>query len=388
MDENYRGFFRNFVSYPKNPEENTSSQNSKIPPKYQYFSYPPNYQHNPYPPNYPYNSYPPNYPYNPYPPNYPSNPHATSMPFISPTENEPATPTFVPDTQLSDRESPIEVINLKNVDSSAGGRKKWSTWRKIEDEVLARSFVTITDDPIIGNDQKAEAFWGRVASYYNDNHPAGTPNKSASVIRSHWHNTIQKKVYRFNANYNSIYSAYRSGHSDEDILRLAYEKYRAENNAIAFNLEHVWRIVKDRPMFTPQSVDHHVSTKKARTSESGASNTSSNQDASLHVDLIEEENRPMGQKAAKRKEKGKTRSDMECMTTNLDNMFAKFTEYTSMKKVEVEMKQKQLEVEEMKAKDAMTKVQLKKYAILSKDTSQMTYEQLIIHERLCQEIRG
>ncbi|XP_073041683.1 uncharacterized protein [Primulina eburnea] len=387
MDENNREFFRNFVSYSKNPEENTSSQNSEIPPKNPYFPYPPNYPHNPYLPSYPYNPYPPNYPYNPYPPHYPSNPHATSMPFISPTENESATSTFVPETQLSDRESPIEVVNLENVDSGAEGRKKRSTWRKVEDEVLARSFVTISDDPIIGNDQKAEAFWGRVASYYNDNRPAGTPNRSTSVIRSHWHNTIQKKVYRFNANYNSIYSAYRSGHSDEDILRLAYEKYREENNGIAFNLEHVWRIVKDRPMFTPQSVDHLVSTKKARTSESGASNTSSNQDASLHVDL-EEENRPMGQKVAKRKGKGKRRSDMECMTTNLDNMFAKFTEYTSMKKVEVEMKQKQLEVEEMKAKAAMTKVQLKEYAILSKDTSQMTYEQLIIHNRLCQEITG
>ncbi|XP_075515926.1 glutathione S-transferase T3-like [Primulina tabacum] len=281
------------------------------------------------------------------------------MPFISQTENEPVTPTFVPETQLSDRESPIEVVNLENVDSGVEGRKKRSTWRKVEDEILARSFVTISDDPIIGNDQKAEAFWGRVASYYNDNRPAAQYRTKKS-----------------------------SCHGDEDILRLAYEKYREENNDIAFNLEHVWRIVKDRPMFTPQSVDHLVSTKKARTSESGASNTSSNQDSSLHVDLNEEENRPMGQKAAKRKGKCKTRSDMECMTTNLDNMFAKFTEYTSMKKVEVEMKQKQLEVEEMKAKVAMAKVQLKEYSILSKDTSQMTYEQLIIHERLCQEIRG
>ncbi|XP_073304615.1 glutathione S-transferase T3-like [Primulina huaijiensis] len=198
--------------------------------------------------------------------------------------------------------------------------EKRSTWKKVEDEVLARSFVTITDDPIIGNDQKAEAFWRCVASYYNDNRPAGTPNRSASVIRSHWHNTIQKKLYRFNANYNSIYSAYHSGHNDENILRLVYEKYREENNGITFNLEHVWRIVKDRPMFTPQPVDHLVCTKKARTSESGASN------------MNKEENRPMGQKAAKKNGKGKTRSDMECMITNLDNMFAKFTEYTSMKK--------------------------------------------------------
>ncbi|XP_075473349.1 uncharacterized protein LOC142504356 [Primulina tabacum] len=280
------------------------------------------------------------------------------MLFTSPTENEPPTPTFVPETQLSDREFPIEVANMENVDSGAEGRKKRSTWRKVEDDVLARSFVTISDDPIIGNDQKAEAFWGRVASYYNEN-----PSRS-------------------------IYSAYHSGHSDEDILWLAYEKYREENNGIAFNLEHVWRIAKDRPMFTPQSVDHLVGTKKARTSESGVSNISSNQDASLYVDINEEENRPMGLKAAKRKGKGKTKSDIECMTTNLDNMFAKFTKYKSIKKAEVEMKQKQLEVEEMKAKAAIAKVQLKEYAILSKDTSQMTYGQFIIHERLCQEIRG
>ncbi|XP_073056994.1 glutathione S-transferase T3-like [Primulina eburnea] len=370
------------------PEENTSSQNSQIPPNYPYFPYPPNYPHNPYPPNYPYGQYPPNYPYNPYPPNYSSNPCATGMPFTSPTENEPFTPTFVPETQLSDRESPIELPNLDKADSGTAGRRKRSTWSKVEDEVLARSFVTISDDPIVGNDQKADAFWGRVASYYNKNRTPGTPSRIASVIRSHRHNTIQKKVYRFNANYNSVYSAYRSGHSDEDILRLAYEKYREKNNGVAFNLEHAWRIVKDRPMFTPQSVDHHVSTKKARTSESGASNTSSNQDASLHVVLNEEETRPMGHKAAKRKGKGKMKSDIEGMTINLDKMFAKFTEYTSVKKVEVEMKQKQLEVDEMKAKAALAKVELKEYAILSKDTSQMTEAQLSLHEHLCEKIRA
>ncbi|XP_042404778.1 uncharacterized protein LOC121994976 [Zingiber officinale] len=160
------------------------------------------------------------------------------MPFTSPTENEPFSPTFVPETQLSDRESPIELVNLEKVDSDIASRRKRSTWSKVEDEVLARSFVTISDDPIIGNDQNVDAFWGRIASYYNENRPPGTPSRIASVIRSHWHNTIQKKVYRFNVNYNSVYSVYRSDHSDEDILRLAYEKYREENNGIAFNLEH------------------------------------------------------------------------------------------------------------------------------------------------------
>ncbi|XP_073304549.1 glutathione S-transferase T3-like [Primulina huaijiensis] len=258
-----------------------------------------------------------------------STPHSNVMPFTFPMSNGPATPTFVPETQLSDRESPIAVVNLEKTVSNAEGSRKRSNLTKIEDEVLARSFVTISDDPIIGNDQKADAFWVRVASYYNENRPPGSNTRSANVIRSHWHNTIQKKVYRFNANYNSVYSSYQSGHSDEDILRFAYEKYRSENNGVAFNLEHVWRIVKDRPMFTPQSADHYVATKKTKTSESGASNTSSNQEVS--IDLDDEDTRPMGQKAAKRKGKDRVKSTIEDLTVNYNNIFAKFTEYTSVK---------------------------------------------------------
>ncbi|XP_073119766.1 glutathione S-transferase T3-like [Henckelia pumila] len=240
---------------------------------------------------------------------------------------------------------------------------KRSSWTKVEDEVLARSFVTISDDPIIGNDQNTNAFWGRVASYYNENRPPGSNTRSANVIR------------------------------DEDILRFAYEKYRDENNDIAFNLEHVWRIVKDRPMFTPQSADHFVATKKKRTSESGSSNTSSNQDVSVYLD--DEDTRPMGQKVAKKKGKDKVKSTMKDMTVNYNNIFAKFTEYTNVKKLEVGLKQKQLKVEEIKAKVVLSKsevknrrLKLKVYEILNKDTSKMKKEQLIAYECLFQDIRS
>ncbi|XP_073291075.1 uncharacterized protein [Primulina huaijiensis] len=314
-----------------------------------------------------------------------STPHTNVMPFTSPMSNEAVTPTFVLETQLSDRESAIEVVNLEKAVSNAEGLRKRSSWTKIEVEVLARSFVTICDDPIIGNDQKANAFWGRVASYYNVNRPSGSNTRSANVIWSHWHNTIQKKVYRFNSNYNSVYISYRSGHCDEDILRFAYEKYRSKNNGVAFNLEHVWRIVKDRPMFTPQSTDHYVATKKTKTLESGASNTSSNQEVS--IDLDDEDTRPMERKATKKKGKDRVKSTIEDLAVNYSNIFAKFTEYTSVKKSEVDLKQKQLEVEEIKAKAALSRseaknrrLKLKEYEILNKDISQMTEELLIIHE--------
>ncbi|XP_075473365.1 uncharacterized protein LOC142504374 [Primulina tabacum] len=159
----------------------------------------------------------------------------------------------------------------------------------------------MSDDPIIDNDQKMNDFWSRVASYYNDNHPVGSCRRALNVIRSHWHNTVQKK-------------------------------YHDKNNGVTFNLEHVWRIMKTRPMFAPQSDDHLVGTKKARVSESGASNTSSNKDVSVDLDINEEEIRPIGQKAAKRKGKNKAKSSMEEMKTRHDSMFESFAQYTDIKK--------------------------------------------------------
>ncbi|XP_042401310.1 uncharacterized protein LOC121991366 [Zingiber officinale] len=287
-------------------------------------------------------------------------PHTTGISFTPSMSNEPATPTFIPETQLSDRESPIEVVNLEKVVSNAEGTRKRSSWTKVEDEVLARSFVTISDDPIIDNDQKADVFWGWVASYYNENLPLGSNTKSANVIR---------------------------------YIEVCVRKISIRNNGVAFNLKYVWRIVKDRPMFTPQSADHFVATKKTRTSKSGASNTSSNQDVSINLDY--EDTHPIGQKTAKRKGKDKVKSTMEDLTVNYNNIITKFTKYTSMKKSEVDLKQKQFEVEEIKAKAALSKseaknrrLKLKEYEILNKDTSQMTKEQLIIHECICKDIRS
>ncbi|XP_073049634.1 uncharacterized protein [Primulina eburnea] len=251
-----------------------------------------------------------------------------------PIENEPPTPTFVPETQLSDRETRVDLENVQNADVDVEGTKKRIIWKKEEDELLARSYVTMSDDPVIGNDQKGNDFWRHVADYYNDNRPAGS-------------------------------------------------SLRALN-----------RIMKTRPLFAPQSDDHLVGTKKARITESGASNTSSNKDASIDLDINEEEIRPIGQKAAKRKGKNKAKSSMEDLTTRYDSMFECFTQYTDIKKSESEWKQKELAIEEMKAKAALNKSEakkskylLKEYEILSKDTSQMTPEQLIVHEHLCDQIR-
>ncbi|KZV56797.1 Myb family protein-like protein [Dorcoceras hygrometricum] len=146
MDENNRRFFRNFISSTQTPEENVSSQNSQIPPNLQYpeFSsstpYLPQVQPYPFVPMYPRAPYP-------MPPsNYwqnTNNPYLTPstyygyhnpQPNDSPMEKEPATPTSVLETQLSERETPIDLEHLDKVDVGGEGKKKLSNWSKTEDE--------------------------------------------------------------------------------------------------------------------------------------------------------------------------------------------------------------------------------------------------------------
>ncbi|KAL8492627.1 hypothetical protein ACS0TY_023997 [Phlomoides rotata] len=97
---------------------------------------------------------------------------------------------------------------------------------------------------------------------------------------------------------------------------MALQKYQEENR-VAFNLQHVWEIVKDRPAFRPQSDDPYFGMKKVRTSESEASNTSSTQEIGVDFDL-NDETRPIGQKAAKRKAKAKTTVDDDGQDGNND----------------------------------------------------------------------
>ncbi|XP_042472420.1 uncharacterized protein LOC122055094 [Zingiber officinale] len=60
---------------------------------------------------------------------------------------------------------------------------------------------------------------------------------------------------------------------------------------------------------------------------------------------------------------------MEDLTLNYNNIFAKFTECTSVKKSEVDLKQKQFEVEEIKAKATLSKSKAKNRSSSSSSSS-------------------
>ncbi|XP_042446387.1 glutathione S-transferase T3-like [Zingiber officinale] len=223
---------------------------------------------------------------------------ATIDPSIS--DKESLMPSSVPATQVPPHSSQEErEVELEENES------KRRFWSPDEDVVLAKSWATISTDAIIGNDQKDQAFWKRIADYYNKHRPTGSMMRSYQRLKSHYYR-FALMVNEFSATYNNFYTHRQSGWSDENVLENALNMWKANNNNKDFKYMHVWRVLKDYEKYTPQSVAHY-SNKKARTSESGGNTSTSNPDTSVDLDDSEIRIRLIEQKAAKRKDKSKAR---------------------------------------------------------------------------------
>ncbi|XP_073119536.1 uncharacterized protein [Henckelia pumila] len=240
---------------------------------------------------------------------------------------EPATPSSIPGSQFPTFSTQLGLDNIV-FDKEHEMDGKRAPWSVDEDKLFARSWVTISTDPIIGNDQKDHAFWKRITNYYNKHRATGSKERD-------WKKT--------------------------------------NHNSKPFKYEHVWRILREYEKYAPQ---HRHANKKARTSESEGHTTSSNSDTSVDVDDCEVRLRPIRQKAAKRKGKMKA-VNAEKWEEKMDFRWQKLEEL-HIEKIE-------LQKNEVATREAETLH--KDYEILMKDTNDMTPEQLNIHLKICAKFK-
>ncbi|XP_074562791.1 glutathione S-transferase T3-like [Curcuma longa] len=246
---------------------------------------------------------------------------------------------------------------------SDGDHTKRTMWTIANDKLLAAAYTIMSEDPVVGNGQKNDSFWKRVVTYYNTNREKGGKKRTADKAKSHWA-AVKKIVNRYNGIYNKWYNDRPSGWSDEDLMVRAHEEYKSTFKS-TFQYEHVWRIVKDSPMYAPQSSGQRA-TKKARTSESSGAHTDSfNPNTTIDADDREVRSRPMGQKAAKRKGKEKM-SLIDELSQAVQQSVAHLEEYNNSKKVD------QL---------------IQAHQLLVMDTRGMTDEQLQNHLAICEQLK-
>ncbi|XP_030502551.2 uncharacterized protein LOC115717711 [Cannabis sativa] len=160
------------------------------------------------------------------------------------------------------------------------------------------SNVDTSKDGVVGTDQISVNFWGRIANYFNT-HYKDDQRRTGKQCKDHC-NKMNQKVTRFNGCYKRVQQAHHIGWFDDQIIKNAHEMYKSENNNLKFQLVDCWRLLKDEPKWNVMYQSEGV--KRAKVSRSGAYTSSSNVDISDHK--VREE-RPIGQKATKRKGKGK-----------------------------------------------------------------------------------
>ncbi|KAI5384778.1 hypothetical protein KIW84_071683 [Lathyrus oleraceus] len=195
-----------------------------------------------------------------------------------------------------------------------------------EDILLIQSWLNVSKDPIVGVDQKAESFWLRIAASYNQ---------------------YRKK----------------SGTSETDVMADAHAIF-AQDQGTTFNLEYAWRLLKDEAKWRIVEESIGSSAKITKTYASGASSENPDTTSSYEFNSSSPMERPMGQKAAKRKGKA---SEIPNATQDAKNKRA-----ITMDRL-AQAKEDELE--------------LRVVQMMMKDTSTMNDSQRDIHEKYCNKMK-
>ena len=113
-----------------------------------------------------------------------------------------------------------------------------------EDERLCRCWLRITEDPIVGTQQKLDAFWKRVTDLFNSE-LVGPSLRAQKALSNRWQK-IARCVNVFVGCYRRASSLRPSGEDTEWAMKQAHTFYK-EKDRVAFNFLHCWQILKTCP---------------------------------------------------------------------------------------------------------------------------------------------
>ncbi|XP_022551917.1 glutathione S-transferase T2-like [Brassica napus] len=176
-------------------------------------------------------------------------------------------------------------------------------WSPIEDVVLISAWLNTSNDPFVGNEQKASAFWKRIGAYYSSSPPISSlPKRESSNYKQRWQK-ISDSVSKFVGCYNQAVSQRTSGQSEDDVVQVAYQFYFNDYNT-KFVLEHAWREHRHNQKwcssYSSQNSKSGGSSKRTKLDKAGTFSSSSNTESNIDKEFMAH---PLGVKSSKRKEK-------------------------------------------------------------------------------------
>ncbi|XP_013611088.1 PREDICTED: glutathione S-transferase T3-like [Brassica oleracea var. oleracea] len=171
-------------------------------------------------------------------------------------------------------------------------RKERRKWTPTEDRVLISAWLNTSKDPLVGNEQKAIAFWKHIECYYGASPKlAGLQKREPTHCKSRW-GKINEAVCKFVGCYDTAAKQKSSGQNEDDVMKMAHEIY-FNDYKVKFTLEHAWLELRhDQKWCGASTTKDKVSSKRRKLDEESAQSSTR-----------EDDQRPIGVKAAKAKGK-------------------------------------------------------------------------------------
>jgi hypothetical protein len=233
----------------------------------------------------------------------------------------------VPDSQPGNNSTPR--AGQSSAPPQAQKKRQPMKWTWPEDKRLICCWLNTSKDAIKGNDRTAATFWKTIETSYNED--PTLPDREFGHMKNHW-NKVFPRVKRFDGCMKEVLRTYRSGCNEPMLIDMAMEAYALDavkrKEPPVFTYIEWWKELRHEPKFTAE--EGLMGEKRTRLDEGGRYSSSSapspatasepevgNESQpewtpSSPVELSSsppppptQQVRPPGQKAAKRKAKGK-----------------------------------------------------------------------------------
>ncbi|CAO2209987.1 unnamed protein product [Urochloa humidicola] len=201
------------------------------------------------------------------------------------------------DMLTQDSQVDLEVLTQAPIPDSGSSRGRGGNYNHNEDIQLCWSWMAITFDPRIGNDQPKATYWNRIAQHYHEN-KTFVSDRNATSLEKRW-NGIQRECIRFQECIEKIERLRPSGVPHTEYINLAQKSY---DETKGFPYIHCWMEVRHTEKFQTvyEAMKQAPGKRQSKPKESDKASPSLQE---AHEDDRAPSKRPPGRKQSKQKQK-------------------------------------------------------------------------------------
>ncbi|KAL8236434.1 hypothetical protein R6Q59_017515 [Mikania micrantha] len=176
--------------------------------------------------------------------------------------------------ESEEEEEPVRRTGKKPIGKKAPAKR----WSDEEEVALARAWLTISENPDVGNAQKRDGFYKKVTEHFH--HLVNDRSRTVDQIYSKW-NDMNASMKKWNGFYQQSSMNRKSGEGDEQVLKTAMKNYKILFKSKGFAHIQVWEMVRYNPLWCdipPVGCESQSTTKRPKPNESMGS-------ANAHIDI-------------------------------------------------------------------------------------------------------